>query len=240
MSTTATYFNNSYQFNHTTSIRTTAKDETGYYIILDQTIFYPQGGGQPYDLGVVQAKEANIPIHAVKKIDSEIRHYTGSDYSNLSGQEVQLCIDKERRLTNMYFHSAGHLLSHIVEELYPQLQAIKGYHYAEGAYVEFIHHGAKPIEIDLAKVNNCVAEAVRQNYPIATTWVAPESLLMLCPQRNYPADSNSVRIVRFGHYPPQPCGGTHVQSTHELERFSATKQKSKANTIRISYNKKIN
>ncbi|MCE5294075.1 MAG: hypothetical protein LLF94_05620 [Chlamydiales bacterium] len=44
-----------------------------------------------------------------------------------------------------------------------------------------------------------------------------------------------MRIVSFGHYPPQPCGGTHVQSTRELERFSATKQKSKANTIRISY-----
>ena len=85
MSRSAAYFNNSYLFCHTTTISTTAQDENGYYIILDQTIFYPQGGGQPYDLGVAQTKEANIPIHAVKKVESEIRHYTDSDYSHLTG-----------------------------------------------------------------------------------------------------------------------------------------------------------
>ncbi len=204
MKTILVYFKDSYMM--TTDAEVVANGQG--FIVLDRTIFYPQGGGQPYDLGTIDG----VNVQAVRWEDNEVRHYVQFDAAHLVGKRVELKLDVARRMLNMRLHTAGHLLSHAVEMLYPGVKAVKGHHYVDGAYVEFISE----CEVDLARVNHELEKLIKHDLGISTKDAQP-------------------RLVQIGDFPPQHCGGTHVKSLHELEKVTATKQKKKANILRISY-----
>src|ERR1700722_366817 len=137
MQTQLSYFDDTYKFNDHTMIVATNKDDHGHFVILNQTIFYPQGGGQPSDQGTIQVGNVLIPIHSVKSVDNEIRHYTNQSYNHLGGQTGTCIVDQDLRLLHARLHTSGHLISNIIESHYPQWQAVKGHHFPDQCYVEF-------------------------------------------------------------------------------------------------------
>ncbi len=211
MKTIPLYFEDTACFRAQATIHATGRDERGSFIVLDRTIFYPQGGGQPCDVGTIEGAE----IKAVRSVEDEIRHYLAQDSSFLPDQTVELAIDGQRRLVNSEYHSAGHLLSHIVEKHYPHLKGIKGHHYLDGAYVEFAMEGQNPV--DLILINEEIVKAIESEYEIRS-WI----------------ESNR-RYVQIGPFAPYACGGTHVRSLKELAKAIATKQKQNQGNLRISY-----
>lgn len=184
-------------------------DESGTYIILNQTIFYPQGGGQPSDSGTIDAAS----IHKVRFVDDAVRHYSDRDCSHLVGRQVLCVIDEEKRHHHSCLHTAGHLLAAVVEAEYPSLQAVKGHHYPDGAYVEFTGHA---MDFSLERINALLAKRLQQDLPITI-------------------QNGSPRYVCIGNYPAMACGGTHVKSLKELLTVVATKHKCKGDSIKISY-----
>ncbi len=212
METILRYFEDSFQFTAVAEVVKSGSDENGCYVTLTETIFYPQGGGQPYDIGTINE---NLPISSVKWVEGEVRHYTSQAPASLVGQPAFLVIDKERRIANSRLHTAGHLLAHVVETLYPHLKAVKGHHYMDGAYVEFIGHAAQPV--DLERVTDELNDSIAKDLAVASH------------------NSKPLRLVAIGHFPPQACGGTHVQSLSALGKVTATKKKLKGTTLRISY-----
>src|SRR6266576_3728188 len=98
MQTALTYFDDSYQFSNLAKILFCGADENGSYLTVDQTIFYPQGGGQPFDIGTIDVSGQTFPIHAVKwageeigkESGKEVRHYTTQAPAHLSGQQATL------------------------------------------------------------------------------------------------------------------------------------------------------
>ncbi|MBS0656264.1 MAG: hypothetical protein JSR46_10840 [Verrucomicrobia bacterium] len=218
MATKIGYFEDSYKFSASCHILASSQDEHGSYLTLTETIFYPQGGGQPSDKGSVAVEGTQAFIHAVRWAGDEVRHYTDREYPHLVGREVQALVDEERRVQNSRLHTAGHLLAHIVEMLCPSWRAHKGHHYPDGAYVEFVCECSNAPGIDLAQVNTALARAVAEDLPIFIQ-----------------NDNPSHRLVAIGSYQPQRCGGTHVKSLKELAGFSATKQKQKGSQLKIGY-----
>jgi len=205
-------------------------------MILNQTIFYPQGGGQPCDQGTIDVEGQVIPIHTVRWDGEEVRHYTNQDCSSLIGKQAKLAIDQERRSLNTRFHTAGHVLSQAVETIAPHWTACKGHHYPENAYVEFSCQDGNANAVDLDAVNAEIEKLITQNDPISAHIVSREEFKKLCPAASDPASSNQpIRIVCFGESPYQPCGGTHVKSLGELAGLTASKQKLKGAVMRISY-----
>lgn len=232
MNTNLTYFDDSYQYCCMAQILASGSDEYGAYISLSQTIFYPQGGGQPYDVGTIEVAGALFSIHAVRWVGQEVRHYTKESLAHLVGHDVRCTIEAARRNLHARYHTAGHLLSIAVEALYPALRAVKGHHYPEGAYVEFTGAGI----VDLIQVNAKLIEYIAQDLPITAFVVSPEELIQLCPAANYTRNSAlPIRVMRIGNAPYVPCGGTHVKHLSELERVVATKQKEKQELLKISY-----
>lgn len=237
MTTILSYFNDTYQFNDTTTLTCCNSDEKGHYLLLNKTLFYPQGGGQPSDSGYIKFGDKIVPIQSVKRVADEIRHYTDNDYSDFQGQSGTVYIDPDKRLLHAKLHTAGHLLSNIVESIYPMCHGVKGHHYPELSYVEFEITGGSLGEFSQVKIDEMILKYIEENHVVVTDELTPEKLQQSPPKFtvNMQDSDQAVRIIRIGDFPFSPCGGTHVKNIAELVGLKVTKIKIKNNILRISY-----
>lgn len=236
MTTRLAYFDDTYKFNDQAKIVASNKDDNGNFLILDQTIFYPQGGGQPSDQGSIEIQNHVIPIHRVKCINNEIRHYTDQDYSKFIGQEGSCFVDQQLRLLHARLHTSGHLIGNIIESLYPDWLAVKGHHFPNECYVEFTSKENAADDIPLEMLNKEIGQVIEKNGFINMDQVSGDKLKELCPNSTYSVSSDqSVRVISIGEFPFLPCGGTHVKSLKELSGLEATKCKIKKNVMKIYY-----
>lgn len=218
-------------------IRALGSDERGTYLILDRTVMYPQGGGQPSDQGTIQTDGDEFPVRLVRFVGDSARHYGSFDLVPLRvGAPVRISVDQHRRLVNAQAHTAGHLVGNLVEDVRPNLVAIKGHHFPNGPYVEF--QGAKPSDAGevLAEANRRMSAAIAADLPVEARVYDYRSLVRLCSHvpRNLPT-ARPLRAVRIGDYPPVPCGGTHLPSLSSLASVVATKIRSRKGNSKASY-----
>jgi Ser-tRNA(Ala) deacylase AlaX len=238
MATKLVYLEDTYKFTHAAQVEHLSNDERGQYCILDQTIFYPQGGGQPSDTGFFEVKSIRLPISFVAFIEGEVRHYGDFTRASLErGDEVLLSVDEERRITNAKAHTSGHLLADVVESLDKGLVACKGYHFPDGSYVEFQGNiPAEESESLIAEANDRLIKILSSGSSIQSSFVMIEELKSLCTNipANLPPDK-PMRVVKMGDFQPTPCGGTHLKSLDELKEVVVTKVKRQKGNTKISY-----
>ncbi len=97
-------------------------------------MFYPQGGGQPSDEGRIKNDTFETDVIRIIQVGDEIQHYITSAITEVQiGSKVSCVLNQERRMINARYHTAGHLLGNIVEELYPNLKARKGHSFPHEA-----------------------------------------------------------------------------------------------------------
>jgi Ser-tRNA(Ala) deacylase AlaX len=122
----------------TATVVSVEKDDQFEWIVLDQTYFYPQGGGQPFDLGTLESESGKFIITQVRFVDGVVRHIGSFGKGTFKvGGEVTGKIDQERRTLNSKLHSAGHLVDMAVRKAELGWVPGKGYHFPEGPYVEY-------------------------------------------------------------------------------------------------------
>lgn len=231
------YLGDTYLYEHDANVSHFGVDEKGSYCVLNETIFYPQGGGQASDQGTLSVNGNASLITFVGYIDGEVRHY--GDFSTILGSEgksVHLKIDKERRILNSKAHTAGHLIQCVVEEINNKLKAVKGYHFPDGSYVEFIGDSDIDPETQLEKINENLKKMIGDATPNRISMVSREELLKLCPDLPYEIPENKpTRVMAIGNFVPVPCGGTHLASMGELGSVTVTKIKKKKDRTKVSY-----
>ncbi|MCL9685388.1 alanine--tRNA ligase-related protein [Legionella maioricensis] len=235
MKTKLNYLDNPLLTENTSTYQNHGLDDLGHYLTLNNTIFYPQGGGQPADQGVIAINDSLIEIHHVRMIHSQVRHYTRQPQIFEPGCVANSQINKEKRVTHTRFHSAGHLLSNIVEKMHPDWVAVKGHHFPGEAYVEFkAKHSIK--NIDLSQVDKEIKQVIEENLRLESKFISGNELSKYCPNLPYsiPAEEQ-VRLIRIGDYPFQPCGGTHLLNLNELKIVRLIKAKIKQDRLKISY-----
>ncbi len=200
----------------------------GRYILLNQTHFHPQGGGQLSDLGKIN--EVAI-THVSKMLVEEgnprlfdVRHHYVSETDLFEvGKEVDYKVDRERRILAATSHSGGHLLAAVVEKIFPNLVGVNGHHYPGEARVEFkLKEGAT-----LYPSKEEIAALVIAEYEAR---VAAEIPVII-------DNESEERTVAFGEDDRAvPCGGTHVTNTRELPGISIRKIEVKKSVLTIGYN----
>ncbi|WP_342509992.1 DHHA1 domain-containing protein [Sporosarcina sp. FSL K6-2383] len=197
------------------------QDEQGQpYIVLDNTAFYPEGGGQPSDTGALNG----IPVLHVEEIDGEIRHTLVEELS--STHEVEGIIDWERRFDHMQQHAGQHILSAAFVELF------------DFPTVSF-HLGKEIVSIDLdveevspaqlAAVERLANDIILENRQIETKWVTEDELDQYSLRKQV-AVTDEIRLVIIPNFDDNGCGGTHPSSTGQvngLKILSTEKQKRK-------------
>jgi alanyl-tRNA synthetase len=231
------YLENTYLFELDAHITEYKKDERNMpYILLDQTIFYPQGRGQPCDHGQIIGDDFGGIVQDVRQIGEEIRHYI-EPFKNLAknpseNSPVKCFIAKNRRLLNARYHSAGHLLGNVVEELSCCLLAQKCCTFPEEAYIEF-SGSEMPNEKSLQK---SLQNAIAKNLPIKIFETDHKQFKSIYYKLQYKIPENKkFRVMQIGNYPPIPCGGTHVASISEIKEIVLKKMKQKDDLLKISF-----
>ena len=230
------YLTDTYRDTAPATILATGQDERGWYLTTDQTIFYPQGGGQPADRGVFRVGETEIPISFTGFREGIVYHYTPLDPGKLAGETAEQKIDLPRRLANGRLHAAGHLIAHVLEALDDTLVPSKGHHFPDGAYIELANPAEKPVADWLAEINTHLALAIAANLPITATLVDYATVAALRPTlAPFTPQDKPARIVQIGNYRPLPCGGTHPATLAELGAVRVTKAKTKQGVTKVSY-----
>jgi misacylated tRNA(Ala) deacylase len=220
----------------------TAVGEQG--IVLDRTVFYPLGGGQAGDSGVlVLADGRELAIADTRKgKDAEGRPTQDIGHLPAAGQEQLLAglkpgdtvtarVDWERRHKLMRFHTTTHLLCHLVPQLVNGCSITPEY-----ARLDF--NMTDPL--DKETLTQGIARLVAAAHPVAVSSISDEELdanpaLVKSMSVQPPRGTGRVRTIRIGtgeQVDFQPCGGTHVANTSEIGAVVVTKIEKKSATTR--------
>lgn len=212
-----------------------ALDESG--IVLDRTVFYPLGGGQAGDCGVL-TDEAGRSVTIVdtrkhKERPGDIAHVPapGSDVSWVTpGLQLKASIDVARRQAHMRFHTATHLLCALVPHPVDGCSITAGY-----ARLDF--HTNEPI--DKESLNAGLSRLVAQSHPVRHRWISEDELdanpgLVRSMSVQPPRGLGRIRVLEIEGVDLQPCGGTHVANTADVGAVVVTKiEKKSAMTRRV-------
>ena len=179
--------------------------EGGYWVVLDQTAFYPEGGGQACDLGTLN----EIPVLDVQERDERIVHLCQAPLA--VGSLVEGHIQWERRFDLMQQHTGEHIISGIIHRLFGYSNC--GFHVGDHV-MEVDFDG--PIDPEtLAKIEWEANEAVWQDIPLKCWIPSPEEL----PSVRYRTKRElpwPVRIVEVPGYDSCACCGVHVSTTGQV------------------------
>jgi misacylated tRNA(Ala) deacylase len=203
---------------------------------LDRTVFYPQGGGQAGDAGVLVIADGHeFAVADTRKgaLPGEIVHVlaAGVDASALlPGMELTARIDVPRRRAHMRFHTATHLLCALVPH------PVDGCSITE-RYARLDFHMNAPL--DKQALSEGIARLVAEAHPVRHRWISEAELdanpqLVRSMSVMPPRGQGRIRVLEIEGVDLQPCGGTHVANTAEIGGMVVTKiEKKSAMTRRV-------
>ncbi|VAV89264.1 Ser-tRNA(Ala) deacylase @ Gly-tRNA(Ala) deacylase [hydrothermal vent metagenome] len=189
-------------------------------IVLDRSIFYPTGGGQPGDKGTMSFNGNVIEIATTVNGSDKIQiiHVPASqDVMPEVGDEVQLTLDWETRYKHMRVHTMMHLMCSLVP--FPVTGGQVG---ADGGRLDFDVND--PSKLDKEQITAALNKIVEENHATADRWISDEEMeanpqLVRTMSVKPPMGLGKVRLLAIGEdgvVDLQPCGGTHVKSTGEI------------------------
>ena len=199
-------------------------------IILDRSLFYPTGGGQPGDSGEIIHDDKTVRIATTVKGDGDDIILVPEAPVDLPiGVSVLQRIDWDRRFAHMRVHSALHLLSVVIP-----LPVTGGQISAEKGRLDFDMPDAPE---DKQAIEDALNELVERDLEITDEWISDEELaanpgLVKTMSVKPPSGRGKVRLVRISKNDSlvdlQPCGGTHVRTTTEIGRLRLGKVEKKS------------
>jgi alanyl-tRNA synthetase len=222
MKTSAAYYDYATGESFSATILEMRKAGDATALILDKTIFYPEGGGQGADRGTINS----VPLLDVREEDGEILHFfSAADAARLAPGPAELVLDTERRRDFTVHHTAQHLLSGTILRL-------------TGKPTVSMRLGEETCTIDvdipefpqdtIFAVEEAVAGAIDANAPVIIHLCPPEKVTDFPLRKTPPQGEEVIRVVEIQDNDFSPCCGTHLASTGSigiLKILSAEKYK---------------
>lgn len=221
------YYQDAYLQSFTAKLLKQAQDETkNWYAVLDQTAFYPTGGGQPHDLGTIAGQK----VVNVEEMDGEIRHYLEGPIEAFS-HEVTGQIDWFRRFDHMQQHAGQHLLSAAFDRLF----SFKTVGFHLGTEIVTIDLETEELtEDEAAKAEELANRIILENRPIETKWVTEEELSQFQLRKETKVKEN-IRLVIVPDFDDNGCGGTHPSTTGEVRAIKILDWERQKKKIRLQF-----
>jgi len=209
--------------------------KNGKYVVLDQTIFYPKGGGQPWDTGKIIRGNETFNVVYVGKFSGEISHEV--DHPGLKvGDKVHCVLDWDRRYRLMRSHTAAHLFASLLCN-------------GTGVLVTGNELGLDKIRFDFSLENldrelireyvEKANELIKKNIPVKTYWLPREEALkipgVIKMAEAFPPDIPELRIVEIVGVDKQADGGTHVRNLKEIGQIEFMKAVNKGRNNKRVY-----
>lgn len=200
------------------------------FVVFEQTIFYPGGGGQPCDQGTIKQDDKIYKVVRVKKNNGEIIHELDRPFQDTQ-QAVIMQIDWSWRFQNMRYHTLLHVISGYLYQHYNALatssQIEKDYARLEIAFSPEIV-GKIPFE----QLEQSLKKLLTQSHNVHTKTMSRSEAeqkegTIKTIVNLLPASLSEVRIVQIHNIDEQACGGTHINDTTEIGDFSIVKIQNK-------------
>lgn len=210
------FYTNPYLMEASAKIMDIEVKENKARVLLDRTIFYPEGGGQPSDRGVIKGNGFRIEVEKVEGKNEIWHEGTLKGRIPEKGEEVKLELDWEWRYENMRQHTGQHILSAILKRMYNSdttgFQIFPEYNKIEINFDEELtweHILAAELEAN---------EVVWANIPVEIEeYEKLPKEVRSALRKSLPEDiSGKIRVVKIGDVDLIPCGGTHVKNTGEV------------------------
>lgn len=211
------------------------------WLMLDQTLFYPLGGGQQWDTGTLESEDGTrLEVGEVTK-RGPVKHVVGEAAQKIEpGSKVRGRIDWDRRYSHMRMHTAQHLVSGIAYEMFGGTRTVGNQIHAERSRIDF-----NPIQFTPELLDDLQAAAndvIRSARPIEAVTMSRAEINAIMPEDRtnmdlLPKSIDALRVIRIGDdLDLCPCAGTHVLNTKEIGEVEITGRKSKGKgTQRIEY-----
>jgi misacylated tRNA(Ala) deacylase len=215
-----------------TATVTSVKD--GTYVTLSETYFYPMGGGQPHDEGVIVKDGTEHKVIFVKKFD-EVSHEIASQGLE-EGDVVECRIDWDRRHHLMRSHTAAHVVSALIRKKTGAL--ITGNQLSpEKVRIDFSVEEFDPemFKSMIDEANNLIAQGSPVQFEMLTREAALEEPALASLAKGLPEQVEEIRVVEIEGLDRQACGGTHVQEISEIGPLSFLKAENKGKKNRRLY-----
>lgn len=225
MSSVPLYYDDQYIKTFEARVVKQAIDGDKPYVVLDQTAFYPTGGGQPADYGTIN----DVKVIDVEKVEGEIRHYIEQELPE--NKQVFGNIDWKRRFDHMQQHCGQHILSAAFEELF-DIETV-GFHLGSEIVTIDLNTEMLTDEI-LEQVEKRANEVIVSNLPIDVKWVTKEELPNY-PLRKQPTVTENIRLVIIPDFDYNGCGGTHPRSTAEVGQIKILGMEKNRGNIRLQF-----
>lgn len=197
------------------------------FATLEDTVFYPEGGGQPCDLGTLNG----VAVVEVQKREGEIRHYLGRAVSE---GPASLSLDWARRFDHMQQHTGQHLLTAVAQDQFKW--ETTAFHL--GASVCDIELTAPSISLrDMERLEEAVATEIRARREVTARWVSAEAYgKEAVRSRGLPeGHTGDIRLVQIAGVDLNTCGGTHLRHTGEIEALKLLGTESIRGGTRLFY-----
>ncbi|MFB6253109.1 MAG: alanine--tRNA ligase-related protein [Halobacteriaceae archaeon] len=209
------------------SIEATVEDVIDKRIVLDRTIFYPTGGGQPHDTGKIMTEDNTWEITDVSKRDRI--YHTIDDSPPEIGTTVTEKLDWDRRFALMRYHTAQHLLSAILLDEY-DAETTGNQLYPDRARIDCNYD--RFTDTDLADIETRMNELVDDGRSVEWYTMDRETAESeLDPERTrlslLPDSITSVRIVEIEGIDRTACAGTHIDNTEKIGNVTITGRETK-------------
>lgn len=199
------FYQNPYQRTFFARVLSCEPKDGGYTVVLDRTAFYPEGGGQPCDTGVLNF--ANVT--EVREKDGEIVHRTDRELP--VGALVAGGINWPLRFARMQQHTGEHIVSGIANRFFGGDNV--GFHMSDSFLT--VDWSRELTADQLALIETLANEAVYRNMPVSAEYPSPEALAKL-DYRSKKELTGAVRIVTVPGFDVCACCGTHVSRTGEI------------------------
>ncbi len=211
-----------------------AKKDGKYHIVLTETPFYAESGGQVADRGSIRLENTELKVVDVHKESGEIIHICeGPDKLNIVYPEVYAKVNPEYRLPTMYNHTATHLLHAALRQVLGDHVQQAGSLVAPDRLRFDYTHFKRPTLKEIEEIERIVNEQIRKDIPVEISYMqfaeAKEIGAMALFGEKY---EDIVRVVKINNFSIELCGGTHVHRTGEIGAFIIVEETSIASGVR--------
>ncbi|MEG0707714.1 MAG: DHHA1 domain-containing protein [Cellulosilyticaceae bacterium] len=219
------YYTQTYQTDFTAEVLSVTEKDGNFHIVLDQTAFYPEGGGQPSDTGFIE----DCPITHVYEESDTIYHV--SPKKPIKIHKLKCSIDWKRRFDHMQHHMAQHILSACLLDNF-------------GASTLSFHLGSETCTIDtdkklspdeLLEGERLVNELISENLMTEILYPTKQELKKLTLKKPLPKITGPVRLVQIGDLDISACCGLHPNSTLEVQMLKILKHEKHKTGLRITF-----
>ena len=198
-------------------IKVVAEKRTHAYLVLDQTIFHPKGGGQPSDRGIIRSREYEVTVKKAIHYKDVVIHWVKLNRGIPIEGEATCLLDWTYRHLVMRRHTAAHLLDHcLAQAVGTRVQTMDSW-LDEPCYVGY--RGSLPSRDALRETELLANRMIAKGATVSIRFLSPEEaeeILHNAPNYERLPDLSEIRTVTIEGCQPIPCGGTHVGNVADI------------------------